>query len=91
MPINTFPASLRPALRQGKRRELSTRIIEGEPPAFEQYTREQKAQQHWLMMQTGLCCFANGVPHHIGVKLDNYVIHAAGNERKPGQVKPPSL
>lgn len=33
-----------------------------------------------------LCCFANGVPHHIGVKLDNYVIHAAGNERKPGQV-----
>jgi|TARA_Y100000296_G_C5180054_1_gene263531 hypothetical protein len=41
VPINTFPASLRPALRQGKRRELSSRIIEGEPPAFEQYTREQ--------------------------------------------------
>lgn len=33
-----------------------------------------------------LCCFANSVPTHVGVRIGNYVIHAAGNQLKSGQV-----
>lgn len=43
MALPEFPSSLRPMIQSGKQRSLSSRIIQGEPPAFEQWTNEQVA------------------------------------------------